>query len=64
MIDLMLNSVRGDTMFSYGNSRYIYNLMWFCVNERAEFASYWAEKRDEVLSDMDGLIAKYKDLLP
>jgi len=62
MLDLMLQNVRGDTMFAYGNSRYIFNLMFYLNDDRAQFSSYWASKKSEVTSDMNKLLKKYQKL--
>ena len=62
MLDLMLKNVRGDTMFAYGNSRYIFNLMFYLNDDRAQFSSYWASKKSEVTSDMNKLLKKYQKL--
>ena len=43
MLDLMLQNVRSDGMFIYGDSSYIYNL-WQYMTSNQGFGSYWKAK--------------------
>lgn len=44
MIDLMLNNVRADGMFIYGDSSYIYNMMAYLKASNG-YGSFWAAKQ-------------------
>ena len=43
MLDLMLQNVRSDGMFIYGDSSYIYNLWQYMISNQG-FGSYWKAK--------------------
>ena len=63
MIDLMMKNVKGDAMFAYGDSMYIYNLMFYICDDTAEFASYWAQKRSSVETRAEEYYQMYEKLI-
>lgn len=63
MIDLMMKNVKGDAMFAYGDSMYIYNLMFYICDDTAEFASYWAQKRSSVENRAEEYYQMYEKLI-
>ena len=63
MLDLMMKNVKGDAMFAYGNSMYIYNLMFYICDDTAEYSSYWAQKRSSVESLAEEYAQKYEELI-
>ena len=55
MLDLMLNNVRADGMFMYGDSSYIYNL-WQYTAATQGFGSYWKAKQKMLEKTMNGIL--------
>ena len=55
MLDLMLNNVRSDGMFMYGDSAYIYNLWQYTVSDQG-FGSYWKAKQKMLEKNMNSIL--------
>ncbi len=61
MLDLMLNNVRSDGMFIYGDSGYIYNLWQYMISNQG-FGSYWKAKAKMMQKTMDTIIQKMAEI--
>ena len=61
MLDLMLNNVRSDGMFLYGDSGYIYNLWQYMIAPQG-FASFWKSKQKMMEKTMNGIMEKLAEL--
>ena len=61
MLDLMLQNVRSDGMFIYGDSGYIYNL-WQYMKSGLGFGSYWKTKQKLMERTMNSILADMAEL--